>query len=50
MAARHSITIEPGLLGHAAVVANEPNRQTYAGFGPQTRHFGAYRPELSVTD
>ena len=40
MAARHSITvqIEPGLIGHAAVVVNESGRQTYAGFGPQTRN------------
>lgn len=40
MAARHSITIqiEPGLIGHAAVVVNEPDKQTYAGFGPQTHN------------
>jgi hypothetical protein len=38
LAARRSITIqiEPGLIGHAAVVVNEPDRHTYAGFGPKT--------------
>jgi len=37
MAARHSLTfqINSSLPGHAAVVVNEPSRQTYAGFGPQ---------------
>jgi len=40
MAARHSLTIQisPSLPGHAAVVVNEPSKQTYAGFGPQRHH------------
>jgi hypothetical protein len=40
MAARQSLTIQinPSLPGHAAVVVNQPSRQTYAGFGPQRHH------------
>jgi hypothetical protein len=43
MAPRHSLTIQinPSLPGHAAVVVNEPSRQTYAGFGPQ-RHYSPW--------
>ena len=50
MATRHSITIqiEPGLLGHAAVVVNEPDRQTYAGFGPQVRHAPWSDPKFDI--
>ena len=35
MAAPHSLTfqINPGLLGHAALVVNDPTGQVYAGFG-----------------
>jgi hypothetical protein len=37
MAYRYSLTfqINPDLPGHAAVVVNQPDKQTYAGFGPQ---------------
>lgn len=37
MAAPHSLTfqINPGLLGHAALVVNDPTGQVYAGFGPE---------------
>jgi hypothetical protein len=39
MASRYSLTVQinPSFPGHAAIVVNEPDRQTYAGFGPQ-RH------------
>lgn len=43
MAARHSITIQlnSGIPGHAAVVVNEPSKQTYAGFARAlSRRFG----------
>ncbi|WP_316230567.1 hypothetical protein [Bradyrhizobium sp. SZCCHNR1051] len=38
MASRYSLTVQinPGFPGHAAVVVNEPGRQTFAGFGPST--------------
>ncbi|XUM22258.1 hypothetical protein ACRAVF_01105 [Bradyrhizobium oligotrophicum S58] len=38
MASRYSLTVQinPSLPGHAAIVVNEPGRQTFAGFGPKT--------------
>ncbi|WP_315806716.1 MULTISPECIES: hypothetical protein [unclassified Bradyrhizobium] len=43
MAPRYSLTIQinPNIPGHAAVVVNEPSKQTYAGFGPQ-RHYSPW--------
>ncbi|MGJ4946426.1 hypothetical protein ACQR1W_38125 [Bradyrhizobium sp. HKCCYLS1011] len=43
MASRYSLTVQinPNFPGHAAVVVNEPSKQTYAGFGPQ-RHYSPW--------
>ena len=50
MAPRYSMTIQidPSLPGHAAVVVNEPSRQTYAGFGPEHQHHVSDKGQFDV--